>query len=348
MKVPFLDLSRLAARHRREFDAALARVMERGQFILGPELAAFETELAAALGSRFAIGVGNGTQALELILRARGIGPGAEVLVPALTSPFTALAVLAAGAAPVFVDVDPETLLLDASSAKRAITPRTRAVVPVHLYGRVASLQDLEALGVDIVQDAAHAHGARLVYRHPAAFSFYPTKNLGALGDGGAVLTDDEELAARLRRLRNGGQREYGVVTDAGVNSRLDEMQAALLRVLLPHLPAHNARRHELARQYVAIRPPAGGVPEDARAHAFHLYVIRSAERAAMQARFAGAGIGTAIHYPVPLHQMPLFAKQPVPSLPSAEAACREILSLPLHPELTGEEAHAVCAILES
>jgi dTDP-4-amino-4,6-dideoxygalactose transaminase len=204
-----LDLSRKAARYRAEVDAAIARVLDRGRFILGPEVEAFETEVAAAFGARFAVGVGNGTEALELILRARGIGGGAEVILPAITSPFTALAVLAAGATAVVADVDPDTLLIDPESVAQARDGRTRAVMPVHLYGcRVPqdTMEILDASGLDIIQDAAQAHGAALQFDHPAAFSFYPTKNLGAFGDGGAVLTNDEKLAVRLRRLRNGGQ----------------------------------------------------------------------------------------------------------------------------------------------
>lgn len=346
MKVPFLDLSRQTARLRPELDAAIARVLDGGQFILGPEVEAFEREFARAAGARAAVGVASGTQALELILRARGIGAGAEVIVPALTSPFTALAVLAAGATPVFADVDPQTLLLDLDSVRRQITERTQAVIPVHLYGRRVPLEPFAALGLEVIQDACQAHGAALSYGHPAAFSFYPTKNLGALGDSGAALTDDEDLARELRRLRHGGQREYAVASGPGINSRLDELQAAVLRAKLPHLPSWNARRRELARRYARVRPPCGGVSESPGDHVFHLYVIRSRPRRALREKLSAAQIGSAVHYPVPLHRQPAF-RAPV-SLPCAEAACEEILSLPLNPEMTDPEAEAVCSVLSA
>ncbi len=349
LAVPFLDLSRKAARYRAELDAAIARVLDRGRFILGPELEAFETELAAAFGAQFAVGVGNGTEALELVLRARGIARGSEVILPAITSPFTAVAVLAAGATAVVADVDPETLLLNPESVAQARCGRTRAVIPVHLYGRVLprdSMATLDASGLNIVQDAAHAHGATLRFDHPAAFSFYPTKNLGAFGDGGAVLTDDEKLAVRLRRLRNGGQGQYAVVTDFGINSRLDEMQAAILRVFLAHLPEDLARRRQIAARYAEVRPPVGGMPETEGEHCFHLYVIRERRRDALRERLQAAGIETALHYPIPMHRQPLFRVPAGFTLPCAEQACDEILSLPLNAEMTDAEVDAVCQCL--
>ena len=346
MVVPFLDLSRKAARYRAEIDAAITRVLTRGSFILGPELEKFESDFAAACGARFAIGVGNGTQALELLLRARGIGAGAEVIVPALTSPFTALAVVSAGATPVFADIDPHTLLLDPDSVRQQITGRTRAVIPVHLFGRALPLDELHSTGLAIVQDAAHAHGASLKFDEPAAFSFYPTKNLGAFGDGGAILTNDEKLAVRLRRLRNGGQGQYAVVTGEGLNSRLDDLQAAILGVFLAHLPEDQARRRAIALRYAEHRPPAGGVPEDPGDHVFHLYVIRDSNRAVFCERAEAAGVGTAIHYPIPMHRQPLFRSAVEFSLPVAERACEEIVSLPLNPEMTESEVDAVCKLL--
>ncbi|SRR5579871_612964 len=348
-RVPFLDLSRKAARHREEIDAAIARVLDRGRFILGPEVEAFETEVAAAFGARFAVGVANGTEAIELILRARGIGGGSEVILPAVTSPFTALAVLAAGATAVVADVDPETLLIDPESVAQARDGRTRAVIPVHLYGRVTprdTMDILDASGLMVIQDAAHAHGAQMRFDHPAAFSFYPTKNLGGFGDGGAVLTDDEKLALRLRRLRNGGQGQYAVVTDEGINSRLDEMQAAILRVLLKHLPEDNARRRAIAGRYAEIRPPVGEWPETPGEHVFHLYVIRDSHRDALRERLLAAGIETALHYPIPMHRQPLFRVEAGFTLPCAERACEEILSLPLNAEMTDAEVTAVCECL--
>jgi dTDP-4-amino-4,6-dideoxygalactose transaminase len=349
--IPFLDLSRKAARYRAELDAAIARVLDRGRFILGAELEAFETEAAAAFGARFAVGVGNGTEALELILRARGIGGGSEVILPAITSPFTALAVLAAGATAVVADVDPDTLLIDPESVAQARDGRTRAVMPVHLYGRALPREEMETLdasGLSIIQDAAHAHGASLQFDHPAAFSFYPTKNLGAFGDGGAVLTNDEKLAVRLRRLRNGGQGQYAVVTDEGINSRLDEIQAAILRVFLAHLPEDLARRRQIAARYAEVRPPVGGMPENEGDHCFHLYVIRERQREALRARLLAAGIETALHYPIPMHRQPLFRVEAGFTLPCAEHACEEILSLPLNAEMTDAEVDHVCQCLSA
>jgi dTDP-3-amino-3,4,6-trideoxy-alpha-D-glucose transaminase len=347
--IPFLDLSRKAARYRAELDAAIARVLDRGRFILGPEVEAFETEVAAAFGARFAVGVANGTEALELILRARGIGGGSEVVLPAVTSPFTALAVLAAGATAVVADVDPETLLLDPESVAQASDGRTRAVVPVHLYGRVLPQAGMDVLydsGLEIIQDAAHAHGATLRFDHPAAFSFYPTKNLGAFGDGGAVLTDNENLAALLRQLRNGGRGQDAVVTDEGINSRLDEIQAAILRVFLAALPEDQARRRQIAQRYAEVRPPVGGMPETEGEHSFHLYVIRDPHRDALRERLKAAGVETAVHYPVPMHRQPLFRVEAGFTLPHAERACQEILSLPLNADMTDAEVDAVCQCL--
>jgi dTDP-4-amino-4,6-dideoxygalactose transaminase len=225
-------------------------------------------------------------------------------------------------------------------------------VIPVHLYGRVMPEDDmvtLEASGLTILQDAAHAHGAKLRFDHPAAFSFYPTKNLGAFGDGGAVLTNDEKLAVRLRRLRNGGQGQYAVVTDEGINSRLDEIQAAILRVILTHLPEDQARRREIAARYAEVRPPVGGMPETEGEHGFHLYVIRDPQRDALRERLLARGIETALHYPIPMHRQPLFRTEAVETeftLPCAEKACEEILSLPFNAEMTDAEVDAVCHCL--
>lgn len=346
VSIPFLDLSRRTKRYRPELDAAIARVLDTGRYILGPELEAFETEWAAACGAKCAVGVGCGTQAIELILRARGIGVGAEVIMPAITAPFTALGILAAGATAVVADVDPHTLLLDPESVEEAMSGRTKALLPVHLYGRVMDLAEFDGRGLTIVQDAAHAHGVPLNYEHPAAFSFYPTKNLGAFGDAGAILTNDEKLAVRLRRLRNGGQGQWAVTTDQGINSRLDEIQAAILRVLLRHLPEDLARRRVIARRYAAIRPPVGGMPEDELGHGFHLYVIRDENREELRSRLRAAGVETLVHYPIPIHRQPLFRYQSGFGLPVAERACEEIVSLPLNAEMSDEEVDLICRAL--
>jgi dTDP-4-amino-4,6-dideoxygalactose transaminase len=355
-----VDFHAHVAAHRRELDEAVARVLDSGWFILGPEGEAFEGELAAALGARDAVAVGNGTDALHLALRVLGVGPGHEVVTTSISAAYTALAVLQAGARPVFVDVDPRTLNLDPERVEGALTPRTRAIVPVHLYGHPADMDPILSLarekGLVVLEDACQAHGA--LYRgRPVgtlagergigALSFYPTKNLGALGDGGAILLNDPGLAARLRQLRNGGQSDRYRHEVAGVNSRLDELQAALLRVGLRHLPAWTERRRALAALYTQELGGGGvavlGEQPYARA-VFHLFVVRHPRRDALMAALRERGVGTLIHYPIPLHLQPAFADlggRPG-DLPVAEKAASEILSLPLYPELRDEQARAV------
>ena len=358
--VPFVDLRARLAAIRGEVDAAVARVLDSGWFVLGPEVEAFEAELAAALGAREAVAVANGTEALQLGLLALGVGPGDEVVTTSMSAAFTALAVVAVGARPVFVDVDPLTLNLDPAAAARAVTPRTKALLPVHLYGHPAEMEPLVALaserGIAIVEDACQAHGAR--YRGEAvgtlagqrgigAVSFYPTKNLGALGDGGAVLVNDPDLAARLRRLRNGGQADRYHHELPGINSRLDELQAAVLRVGLKHLPSWTARRRAIAALYSRELEDTGlALPrerEDVSA-VFHLYVVRHPRREALMAALRERGIGTLIHYPIPLHRQGAFAGLGggEKALPVVEQAAGEILSLPIYPELTDAQAATV------
>jgi dTDP-3-amino-3,4,6-trideoxy-alpha-D-glucose transaminase len=354
-----LDLGQQTAALRAQLEAAIARVLDRGRFILGEEVAAFEREWAAFCGAGAAIGVGSGTQALEIALRAIGLRPGDEVITAPITAAFTALAICAAGGVPVFADVDAHTLLLDPESAASRITPRTRAIIPVHLYGRVADLDAFSSLarkhGLAVIQDACQAHGAAYrgrplaAWSRAVAFSFYPTKNLGALGDGGAIVTNDAELARAATLLRNGGI-PSGTVSEApGINGRLDELQAALLRAKLPFLPEWTGRRRALAARYAQQAvPPVGGIPDDPCQHVFHLYVIHERRREALRAFLEARGIGHAVHYPVPLHLHAAFTSAaPCGSLPVAEAACREILSLPLHPYLSEEEAAEVCAALD-
>ena len=335
--------------------AAIDRVIGRGWYVLGPEVEAFEAEFAAASGARFAVGVGNGTDAITLLLRAGGIGPGDEVIVPALTAAFTGLAVIAAGARPVIVDVEPDTLTLDPSACAAAVTSRTRAIVPVHLYGQAADLSALAAVaarhGLAIVEDCCQAHlgtsdGLPVGTRGSGgAFSFYPTKNLGALGDGGAVITSDAAIAQRIRRLRNGGQSDRYRHVEPGVNSRLDEIQAALLRARLPRLAGRTARRRELAALYRRLLPPAiQPLRERDAGHVYHLFPVRCATRDALQASLAARGIETLIHYPVTLADQPAFAAyQPAPCPVAAEAA-RSLLSLPLHPRLDDATVARVAA----
>jgi dTDP-4-amino-4,6-dideoxygalactose transaminase len=363
--VPFVDFKAHVAALREELDAAVGRVLDSGWFILGPEGEAFERELARALGAREAVAVGNGTDAITLALRALGVGPGDEVVTSSLSAAFSGLAIAASGARPVFVDVAPRTLTMDPGALERAITERTRAVVPVHLYGHPADMDPIldlvRARGIALVEDACQAHGA--LYkgrpvgtlggeRAAGALSFYPTKNLGGLGDGGAILVNDPQLAGTLRRLRNGGQSDRYRHELRGVNSRLDELQAAILRVGLRHLAAWTERRRALASLYLkglggtALVLPA----EEPWARAvFHLFVVRHPRREALRAALEERGVGTLIHYPIPLHLQPAFAGlggRPG-DMPLVEEAAAEVFSLPLYPELTDDQALSVVAAVK-
>jgi dTDP-4-amino-4,6-dideoxygalactose transaminase len=344
---------------RGELDAAVARVLDSGRFILGPEVEALEAELAARLEAPHCVAVANGTEALQLALESLGVGAGDEVVTSPLTAAFTGLAIARAGARPVFADVDPVTLNLSADSLARALTPRTRAAMPVHLYGHPADLDPLLALGRErgfaVVEDACQAVGARYNGRPVGclsgigALSFYPTKNLGALGDGGAVLVADADRARRLRQLRNGGQSDRYRHEVVGLNSRLDEMQAAILRVGLRHLAAGTARRRDLAALY--HRELAGArvtlpVEQPYATAVHHLFVIRHPRRDLLMSGLKERGVETLIHYPIPLHLQPAFAPlggRPG-DCPEAEAAAREILSLPLHPGMTDDDVRYVAA----
>ncbi len=359
--VPFLDLAALHAPLAAELAAAARRVLASGHYILGPELAAFEAEFAACCGSRHCIGTGNGLDALTLSLLAAGIGPGDEVIVPGQTFIATWLAVSHAGATPVAADIDPQTRNLDPARVEAALTPRTRAVIAVHLYGRPADMAPLAALaerhGLFLLEDAAQAHGAEYAGRpagslgHAAAFSFYPGKNLGALGDGGAVTTDDDALAERLRRLRNYGSSVKYRHEAIGFNSRLDELQAALLRAKLPRLPAWNARRAEIAAAYGSALADSGlGLPLPDTAgcrSAWHQYVVTAADRDALQARLTDQGIATLVHYPIPPHCQPAYAEAFAGlRLPLAEDLARRCLSLPICPTLGPEAVARVIAAI--
>ena len=318
MQVPFADLSRSTRELRVEIDAAVGRVLERGWFVLGEEGAAFEREFAAMLGARHAVGVASGTDAIELALRALEVGPGDDVVTQANTCIPTISAIERTGARPVLCDVEPEGATMSVASLERALTSATRAIVPVHLYGQCADIEPLRRLagerGIPIVEDCAQAHLATYGDRFAGtigelgAFSFYPTKNLGAAGDGGAIVTSDDTLAERLRLVRQYGQSGRYKHVQRGVNSRLDEIQAAILRAKLPRLPAGNARRSEIAAIYDAalkdteLRPLAR-LP--GRSHAFHLYVICARDRDRVQGHLAERGVGTLIHYPRPVHGHP-------------------------------------------
>ena len=338
--------------------AAIDRVIARGWFILGPEVDAFESEFAAAMGATYAVGVGTGTDAIALILRALGIGSGDEVITTPLSAAYSALAVMSTGARPVFVDVDPDTLLIDAARIEAAITPRTHAILPVHLYGQAADMAAIARIAtrhnLAIVEDCCQAHlataGGRPVGGSgvAGAFSFYPTKNLGALGDGGAVVTNDAALAQRIKRLRNGGQTDRYRHAEPGINSRLDEMQAAILRERLSFLPDWTARRRRLAAQY---REALSGTPvtvlaERDHGHVYHLFVVRSGARVALQTHLAARGIETLIHYPVPIPRQPALVAVSPDECPIASVACDEVLSLPLHPGMADSDVRAVASAI--
>ena len=336
--IPMVDLRPMLDATKPVWRANLDRLFTRMHFILGEQVEAFEQELAAELGAKYAVGVGSGTAAIELSLRALPRQPGRdEVILPALTSPFCAQAVLAAGYRPKFADVDPETLLLDAADAARRAGRRTRAILPVHLYGQPVPL-DAFPRGISIVQDACQAHGAPLRFSAPAALSFYPTKNLPCLGDGGAVLTDSRTLAERLRRLRDGGRRDDQVSRVQAVNSRLDEMQACYLRAFLPRLREWNAERRSLADRYdeLHVDCPAVRPVQPHPNSVCHLYVVRLRYRERVRKYLAVHGVASGVHYPVPLHLHPAFREfgPGRGSLPVAERACREIMSLPIRPYL--------------
>jgi len=352
------DLARHNAPLRAELDAAIARVHDRGRYILGPEVEAFEHEFAAFCGSAECIAVGNGTDALELALRALAIGPGDEVATTANAGMYATTAIRAAGATPCYVEIDASTLLMDPSALVAGLTPRTHAVIVTHLYGRLADMGTLadtaRQRGIALIEDCAQAHGAQRGTRKAGTvgtlgcFSFYPTKNLGALGDAGAVVTADRELAAKLRALRTyGWGAKYHCTMAGGMNSRMDELQAAVLRVKLPRLDAWNGRRREIAGRYArsiahhAIALPAGA--EDG-ADVAHLYVVRTQHRESLRAHLAAAGVATDVHYPVPDHLQPGARATPEPGLPRTERACAEVLSLPCYPELTDAEIDAVAA----
>ncbi|MDW8324733.1 MAG: DegT/DnrJ/EryC1/StrS family aminotransferase [Burkholderiales bacterium] len=355
--VPFLDLAAAYQALKAEIDTAVARVLASGHYILGEEVEAFEAEWAAYCEAGHAVGVGNGLDALVLALRALGLGPGDEVIVPAHTFIATWLAVTAVGARIVPVDVTPDTGHLDPAAAAAAITPRTRAILPVHLYGQPADLAPLLDLaarhGLALVEDAAQAHGARYrgrrigAHGHVVCWSFYPGKNLGALGDAGAVTTNDGALAHRVRLLRNYGSAAKYEHLLPGVNSRLDPLQAAILRVKLRHLDDWNAQRTTVARRYEqGIKCRELSIPQvrPDRATVWHLYVVRHPRRDALRAALAEHGIETLIHYPTPPYRQPAYqglALAPQ-DFPSTEAWSRTCLSLPMGPQLAPEQIERV------
>jgi dTDP-4-amino-4,6-dideoxygalactose transaminase len=352
------DLRRHTAPQADALAAGIARVIGSGWFVLGRELEAFEAEFAAYCGAAHCIGVANGTDALELALRASGVGPGARVLTVANAGAYSTTAIRAAGAEPVFVDIDDATLLIDEAEARRrlAAAARPAALIVTHLYGRlVPAIREIAAAarraGVPLIEDCAQAHGARLGGRMAGTFgdfgcfSFYPTKNLGALGDGGALVTGSAERRDRVRMLRQyGWAGKYRIELAGGRNSRLDEVQAAVLRVKLPKLDGWNERRREIAHQLTrGIRHPKVRCPQHAgEDYVAHLYVVRTAERGSLQEHLRARGIASDVHYPLLDYQQPAFGAGAGPRNPVAERACREVLTLPCFPEMTDDEVAAV------
>lgn len=359
MKIPFTDFHSPYQELRAELDEAYRLFMESGWYVLGKEVEAFEQEYAAYCGTKYCVGVGNCLDALHLILNGMGIGPGHEVIVPSNTYIATWLAVSYAGARPVPVEPDIRTYNIDPDLIESAITPRTKAILPVHLYGQPADMDPINEIarrrGLKVIEDAAQAQGAKYKGRRTgglgdaAGHSFYPTKNLGAFGDAGAVTTNDPEVADRVRMLRNYGSKKRYYNEAKGVNSRLDELQAAFLRVKLRHLDEWNERRARIARQYLAQLPTANShltlpfVPGLAEP-VWHLFVVRHPNRDALQKRLAEAEIGTLIHYPVPPHLSGAYTEEAsaIGPLPIAEEIARTVVSLPLGPHLTHQQVKAV------
>ena len=362
MQVPFGDLRRQYDSIRKEIDDAVRRVLERGWFVLGCEVENFERQFADYLGVPHVIGVGSGTEALHLALVACGVQHGDEVVTAPNACVPTASAISAAGAVPVFADVDPVSFNLDPRKLERSITARTKAVVPVHLYGQSADLDPIldvcRRWSVPVIEDNAQGHGAAYKGKKlgtigaAGCFSFYPSKNLGAFGDGGAVATSDDELAARLRRLRNYGEERRYYHSIKGFNSRLDEVQAAILAAKLPYLDAWNARRQEIASMYAThINNPL--VRKPARlshgTHAYHLYVLSCERRDELRDHLTTRGVGTQVHYPVPIHLQDAYRDlgHQTGAFPIAEQCCSEVVSLPIYPELSDEECLHVAKSVE-
>jgi dTDP-4-amino-4,6-dideoxygalactose transaminase len=363
VEVPFLDLKASYLEIKDELDEAYHRAMDSGWYILGGEVSAFEEEFAAFVGTKHCIGVGNGLEALQLILRGYGIGAGDEVIVPANTYIATWLAVSGAGAVPVPVEPVERTFNLDARLIEAAITSKTKAILPVHLYGQTAQMDAINeiarASGLKVIEDAAQSHGAKYKGRRAGAlgdaagWSFYPTKNLGAYGDAGAITTDDTELAQRMRLLRNYGSKEKYYNEVKGVNSRLDELHAALLRVRLKYLDEWNSRRARIAAMYLAELSESDfllpAVAEGADP-VWHLFVVRSREREKFQSYLKSAGVSTLVHYPVPPHLQEAYVEVGLAegTYPITEAIHREVLSLPMGPHLSSEDAARVVEAVRS
>jgi dTDP-4-amino-4,6-dideoxygalactose transaminase len=361
--IPFFDLTRQTRQIRLDLDEAINNVLNHGSFILGEELRLFESEFAGFCGVAVVVGVASGSDALQIALRALEIGSGDEVITVSHTSVATVAAIELVGARPVLADIDPARYTLDPGKLEPLITKRTRAIIPVHLYGCPADLHPILAIaaryGLRVIEDCAQAHGARYhgkpvgSWGDLGAFSFYPTKNLGAFGDAGAVTTNDPDLAERVRLLRQHGWQTRYVSSLKGLNSRLDELQAAILRVKLRYLDGWNDRRRQLAGLYTNLLSGQGIAlpyqPDDSL-HVFHQYTIRSAERDDLRAFLKSRGINTLVHYPIPVHLQPAYLDLGYPegNLPASESAANQVLSLPLFPELSQDEiAHVSRVVIE-
>ena len=359
--IKFLDLHKINERFRAELNARFKEVLDSGWYIRGRQDELFEKHFAAYTGAKYCIGVGNGLEALDLIIKGYGFGPGDEIIVPANTYIATILAVSANGCTPVLVEPDIHTYNIHPDLIEAQITPRTKAIMVVHLYGQAVQMQKIWELAkkyhLKIIEDAAQAHGAEYQGRKTgnlgdaAGFSFYPGKNLGCLGDGGCVTTNDAALAAKVRALANyGSDRKYHHIYK-GINSRLDELQAAFLDVKLPHLDADNARRREIAAFYRShIRNPRITLPQtyDEQAHVWHVFAVRVPDRAAFQKYLEDNGIQTVIHYPTPPHRQEAYREWAARSFPVSETIHREIISIPISPVLTDEEAREVVRVLNA
>ncbi len=357
MNIPMVDLKIQFETLREEIERGFRQVLDTTHFILGPQGRALEADVAAYCGVKHAIGVASGTDALHLALRAAGIGPGDEVITPAFTFIATAEAISYTGAEPVFVDIDPETFNIDPALIEAAITPRTRAILPVHLFGQPADLEPIAALcrkhGLKLIEDCAQSFGADYggkmtgTFGEAGCFSFFPSKNLGCYGDGGMIVTDDDDLARTIRVLANHGSRERYHHSVIGYNSRLDELQAVVLRAKLPHIDAYNEGRRRNATLYTErlkgcdVRPP---VQDGKGMHVFHQYTLLSERRDALHKALGEAGIASAVYYPIPLHRQEVYRERFAHvSLPVTERVATQVLSLPMYPELTEAQIDRVC-----
>ena len=360
--IPPLDLKAQWLSIKGEISAAINAVVESQHFILGPQVQALEEEIAKYCGTKFAVGVASGTDALLLALHAAGVGPGDEVLMPTFSFIATADTVSLLGAIPVFVDIDPATFAIDPAQLEAKITPRTRAIVPVHLYGHPADMDPINSVAqrhdLKVIEDNAQAIGAKYKDRKTGCLgdlgciSFFPSKNLGGYGDGGMIVTNSEAYSKRLRTLRSHGSPKKYYATEQGWNSRLDEIQAAILRVKLRHLDNWGATRRKNASSYTQLLKAVPGVVTPTEApwaeHVYHQYTIRVANRDRVQSALTEQGIGTTVYYPTPMHLQPVFAKLGYHEgdLPQAEQAAKEVLSLPIYAELTSEQIHRVVAAI--